>query len=164
MALVTPDLGLIIWQLIVFVLVLLILTQVVWRPILGALKAREFQIEDALRAAEHANEEIEQLKQDNEYLQQEAKIERDAIIKEAKNEATRIIDHAKGETSEITTKMLQDARQSIEAEKRAAVSDIKNLVASLSLEIAEKVIREKLSDEKSQKELVDKFVSEAKFN
>lgn len=164
MALVTPDIGLIIWQLIIFLIVLFILRGFVWRPILSALKAREHQIEDSLRAAENAKEEMEQIKADNEYLLQEARIERDAILKEAKEESVHIIEHAKAETSDITSKMIQDARDAIEVEKKAALTEVKDLVASLSLEIAEKVLREKLSDDKSQKALVDKFIKEVKVN
>ncbi|MEM7297060.1 MAG: F0F1 ATP synthase subunit B [Bacteroidota bacterium] len=164
MSLVTPDIGLIIWQLIVFVIVLLILRAFVWIPILSALKTREFQIEDSLRAAENAKNEMEQIKADNEYLLQEARMERDAMMKEAKKEADRIVEHAKAETSDITSKMLQDARDAIDMEKKAALTEVKNLVASLSLEIAEKVLREKLSDDKSQKTLVEKFVKEVKVN
>lgn len=164
MALVTPDIGLIIWQLIVFLIVLFILRAFVWRPILSALKAREHQIEDSLRAADNAKEEMEQIKADNEYLLQEARIERDAILKEAKTEAGHIIEHAKAETSDITSKMIQDAREAIEVEKKAALTEVKDLVASLSLEIAEKVLREKLSDDKSQKALVDKFIKDVKVN
>ncbi|MBC6399494.1 MAG: F0F1 ATP synthase subunit B [Ekhidna sp.] len=163
-SLVTPDIGLIIWQLIVFVAILIILRAFVWIPILSALKTREFQIEDSLRAAENAKSEMEQIKADNEYLLQEARIERDAILKEARTEAEHIVAYAKAETSDITSKMLQDARDAIELEKKSAVSDIKNLVSSLSLEIAEKVLREKLADEKVQKDLVDKFIKEAKIN
>ncbi len=164
MELVTPDIGLIIWQLIVFLIVLFILRAFVWRPILSALKAREHQIEDSLRAAENAKEEMEQIKADNEYLLQEARIERDAILKEAKTEAGHIVEHAKAETSDITSKMIQDAREAIEVEKKAALTEVKDLVASLSLQIAEKVLREKLSDDKSQKALVDKFIKDVKVN
>jgi len=162
--LVTPDIGLIIWQLIVFVAILLILRAFVWIPILSALKTREFQIEDSLRAADNAKAEMEQIKADNEYLLQEARIERDAILKEAREEASHIVDHAKAETSDITSKMIQDARESIEVEKKAALTEVRELVASLSLEIAEKVLRENLSDDKSQKELVEKFVKDVKVN
>lgn len=164
MALVTPDIGLIIWQLIIFLIVLFILRGFVWTPILSALKTREFQIEDSLRAADHAKEEMKQIQADNEYLLQEARIERDAILKEAREEATHIVDHAKSETSDITAKMIQDAREAIDVEKKAALKEVKELVASLSLEIAEKVLREKLSDDKSQKALVDKFIKDVKVN
>lgn len=164
MALVTPDIGLIIWQVIVFLIVLFILRAFVWRPILGALKTREFQIEDSLRAAEHAQEEMKQIKADNEYLLQEARIERDAILKEARDEANSIIEKAKSETSDITSKMIEDARDAIEVEKKAALNEVKELVSSLSIEIAEKVLREKLSDDKSQKALVEKFIKDVKVN
>ena len=164
MSLVTPDIGLIIWQLIIFLIVLFILRTFVWVPILGALKTREFQIEDSLRAADHAKEEMKQIQADNEYLLQEARIERDVIFKEARQEATQIVDHAKAETSGITSKMIQDARDAIELEKRAALVEVRELVGTLSLEIAEKVLREKLSDDKSQKSLVEKFIKEAKIN
>jgi len=163
-ALVTPDIGLIIWQLIVFGIVLLILRAFVWIPILSALKTREFQIEDSLRAAENAKNEMEQIKADNEYLLQEARMERDAMLKEAKQEADRIVEKAKADTSDITSKMLQDARDAIDVEKKSALTEVRNLVASLSLEIAEKVLRDNLSDDKSQKALVEKFVKEVKVN
>lgn len=164
MALVTPDIGLIIWQLVIFLIVLFILRGFVWRPILSALKAREYQIEDSLRAADNAKEEMEQIKADNEYILQEARIERDAILKEAKEEAVHIVEHAKAETSDITSKMIQDARDAIEIEKKAALTEVKDLVGALSIEIAEKVLREKLSDDKSQKALVDKFIKDIKVN
>lgn len=164
MELVNPDIGLIIWQLIVFVVILLILRSFVWIPILSALKTREFQIEDSLRAAENAKKEMEQIKADNEYLLQEARIERDAILKEARKEAMHIVEHAKGETSDITSKMIQDAREAIAIEKKAALTEVRALVASLSLEIAEKVLRTNLSDDTSQKALVEKFIKEVKIN
>ncbi len=164
MSLVTPDIGLIIWQTVVFVAILFILRTFVWIPILSALKTREFQIEDSLRAAENAKNEMEQIKADNEYLMQEARIERDAVLKEAREEASNIIEKAKGETSEITSKMVQDARDAIEVEKKAALNEVKDLVSSLSIEIAEKVLRENLADDKSQKALVDKFIKDVKIN
>lgn len=164
MSLVTPDIGLIIWQTVVFIVILIILRTFVWIPILSALKTREFQIEDSLRAAENAKNEMEQIKADNEYLLQEARIERDAIMKEARDEATNIINKAKGETSEVTSKMIQDARDAIEVEKKAALSEVKELVSSLSLEIAEKILRDNLSEDKAQKALVERFVKEAKIN
>ncbi len=164
MELVTPDIGLIIWQTIVFLIVFVVLALFVWKPIIGSLKAREHQIEDSLRAAENAKEEMEQIKSDNEYLLQEARIERDQILKAAKEEATGIIDKAKSETSDITQKMIKDAQESIEGERRAAVKEIKEVVASLSIEVAEKVLREKLSDDKSQKNLLDKFIKEIEIN
>ncbi len=164
MELVTPDIGLIIWQTVVFLIVLSILAIFVWKPITSALKAREFQIEDSLRAAENAKEEMEQIKSDNEYLLQEARRERDQILKEALEESVHIIEHAKAGTSNITAKMIADAQESIENERKAAVKELKEVVAALSIEVAEKVLREKLSDDKSQKALVNKFIEEIKIN
>lgn len=164
MELVQPDLGLIIWQTVVFLIVLFVLWKFVWTPILGALKSREFQIEDALRAAEHAKDEMKMIKMDNEYLLYEARIERDQMIKDAAIVANKIKDDAKAETSKISEKMISDAKKVIENEKKAAMDEVKSLVSSLSVEIAEKILRESLGDKKSQKELVDKFLAEAKVN
>ena len=164
MELVTPGIGLIFWQTVVFITVFLILAAFVWKPIAGALKTRESQIEDSLKAAELAKEEMAQIKADNEYLLQEARAERDKILKEAITTAGQIKEEAKAETSSITARMIADAKVSIEGEKKAALAEVKNLVASLSLDIAEKVMREKLSDDKSQKVLINKFLSEVKVN
>jgi len=162
--LVTPDIGLIIWQTIVFLIVFVILAVFVWKPIISSLKAREHQIEDSLRAADNAKEEMEQIKSDNEYLLQEARIERDQILKTAKDEAGKIVDSAKAETSDITQKMIKDAQEAIVGERRAAVNEIRELVASLSIDVAEKILRDKLSDDKAQKDLVDKFIKETEIN
>ena len=164
MELVTPEIGLIIWQTVVFALVLLVLRQFVWRPILGALKSREFQIEDSLRAAEQAKDEMEQIKMDNEYMLYEARMERDHMIKDATTVANKIKDDAKADTFRITEKMVSDAKAEIENEKKAAMEEMRNLVSSLSVEIAEKILREKLKDDKAQKDLVDKFLTESKVN
>ncbi len=164
MDLVTPDIGLIIWQLVVFLIVLFVLKKYVWTPILGALKSREFQIEDSLRAAEQARDEMEQIKMDNEYLLYEARIERDQMMKDATIVANKIKDDAKAETSKISEKMISDAKSAIENEKKQAMEEMRNLVSSLSLEIAEQILREKLKDDKAQKELVEKFLKEAKVN
>lgn len=164
MELVTPGIGLIFWQTIVFLIVFGILAAFVWKPIASALKARESQIEDALRAADLAKEEMEQIKSDNEYLLQEARAERDKILKEATDVAGRIKEEAKKETSVIAEKLIADAKASIQSEKKAALAEVKNLVASLSVDIAEKLLREKLSDDKSQKALIDKFLKEVKVN
>ena len=142
----------------------ILLATFVWKTVTEALRAREGMIEDSLQAAELAKEEMEQIKADNEYLLQEARIERDEIIKKAVEVAGQIKEDAKSETKKIADKMIGDAKSAIETEKKAALSEVKNLVSSLSLEIAEKVIREKLSDDKSQKALVEKFIKEVKVN
>jgi F-type H+-transporting ATPase subunit b len=164
MDLLTPDFGLFFWQTVVFLIVFVILAVFVWRPIADALRSREGMIEDSLRAAELAKEEMEQIKVDNEYLLKEARQERDEILKEATDTANKIKEDAKSETSKITQKMIEDARTAIESEKKAALTEVKQLVSGLSLEIAEKILREKLSADKAQKDLVDKFLKDLKVN
>lgn len=161
---VTPEIGLIFWQTVVFLIVFGILAAFVWKPIMSALRARESQIEDALKAADLAKAEMAQIKADNEYLLQEARAERDKILKDATDVANQIKEQAKSETAAIADKMIAEAKTTIEAEKKAALAEVKNLVADLSLEIAEKLIRERLSDDKAQKDLIDKFLKEVKVN
>lgn len=161
---VTPEIGLIFWQTVVFLIVFGILAAFVWKPIMSALRARESQIEDALKAADLAKAEMAQIKADNEYLLQEARAERDKILKDATDVANQIKEQAKSETAAIADKMIAEAKTTIEAEKKAALAEVKNLVAELSLEIAEKLIRERLSDDKAQKDLIDKFLKEVKVN
>ena len=164
MELLTPGIGLIFWQLVVFLVVFFILLTFVWKPVANALKAREGFISDALQSAELAKHEMAQLKADNEVLLDEARRERDVILKEATAAGNRIKDEAKAETSKIAEKMIADARSSIENEKKAALAEIQNLVAELSLDIAEKVLKKNLKDDKAQKELVQDYLKELKIN
>lgn len=164
MELVTPGIGLIIWQTIIFLAVFGILAAFVWRPITDALRTRESFIQDSLDAAENAKKKIEELKQDNEYLLEEARIERDKMIKDATEIANKIKDDAKEETSKITAKMIDDAKSVINTEKNAALADVKNLVAELSLDIAEKVLKNSLSDKKAQETLVKDLIKDIKVN
>lgn len=164
MELVTPGIGLIFWQTVVFLVVFAVLAMFVWKPITEALRAREGFISDSLRAAELAKEEMSQLKADNEYLLQEARFEREKILKEANAAATKLKEESKAETAKITEKMIEDARKSIESEKQKALKDVRDLVASLSLDIAEKVIRKDLSKDTAQKKLIVEFVKDIKVN
>ena len=164
MELVTPGIGLIFWQTVVFLVVFAVLAMFVWKPITEALRAREGFISDSLRAAELAKEEVSQLKADNEYLLQEARFEREKILKEANAAATKLKEESKAETAKITEKMIEDARKSIESEKQKALKDVRDLVASLSLDIAEKVIRKDLSKDTAQKKLIVEFVKDIKVN
>lgn len=164
MELLTPGIGLIFWQTIIFVIVFIFLLTFAWRPIADALKTREAFINDALRSAELAKEEMTQLKQDNELLLEEARRERDVMLKEASAVANRIKEEAKAETSKIAEKIIGDAKLVIENEKKAALAEVQNLVASLSLEIAEKVLRKNLGDDKAQKALVEGYLKDVKIN
>ncbi len=164
MELITPDIGLFIWQCIVVTIVFTILAVFVWRPISDALRTRESFIQDSLEAAENAKKEISQLKADNEYLLQEARLERDKMLKEANDVANQIKEDAKAETSKITAKMIEDAKAVIQTERNNALKDVKQLVASLSIDVAEKVLRKSLGDKKSQDELVKDFIKDIKVN
>ncbi len=164
MELLTPGIGLIFWQFVIFLIVFFILRSLAWKPIMGALKAREAMIGDSLKAAELAKEEVAQIKADNEYLLQEAREEREKMLSEALKTANEIKEEAKAETSKISEKMIADAKVTIENEKKQALAEVRNLVGELSLEIAEKILREKLGDDKSQKALVDKFLKDVKVN
>lgn len=164
MDLVTPGIGLIFWQTITFLAVLLILGKFVWRPIMKALKSREGSIEEALRAAELAREEMEKLTADNEKLMAEARMEREQIIKEASIIASRIREEAKEEAGKITQKMIEDARHTIQLEKQAAINEIRNQVTEFSLQIAEKILRKNLEEDAQQKALIAAYLKDMKLN
>lgn len=164
MDLINPSIGLIFWTTFTFVILLFLLTKLAWKPIVGALKSREDSINDALKAAEIAKEDMKKLQSKNEKLLDQARIERDNIIKEARNASNALKEEAKEEASKISTKMVEDARLAINTEKQAALTDVKNLVANLSLEIAEKLIRTQLKDDKAQKALIEDFVKELNLN
>jgi F-type H+-transporting ATPase subunit b len=121
-------------------------------------------IEDSIKSAELAREEMMQIKADNEMVLKEARVQRDQLLKDATIVASKIKDDAKSETSKISEKMILDAKSIIESEKNAALAEVKNLVSTLSLDIAEKLIREKLNNDPSQQQLVEKFLKEVKVN
>lgn len=164
MELITPDIGLIFWMTLSFALVMAILKKFAWKPILQGLKDREDSIKESLSTAEKAREEMAKLKSDNEKLLEEARLERDEIIKEALGASKTIMAEAKTDASKISGKMIEDAQALIKGEKQAALAEIKNQVASLSVEIAEKLMRRNLADDKSQRDLVDQFVKETNIN
>ena len=164
MNLITPDFGLIFWQTLIFLIVLLILKTFAWKPILGALKARENSIDDALRSAELAKEEMKNLQDKNEQLIIEAKQERDKMLKAASKMADDLKEQAKTDAKVIGDKMIEDARATIESEKNDALNQIKDQVAELSLQITEKLIKKNLSDDKSQQELIKGYMKDIKLN
>jgi F-type H+-transporting ATPase subunit b len=164
MDLLTPGTGLIVWQAIVFALLFLFLSKFAWKPILEALKERETSIQSALDSAEQAKMEMQQLKAANEEILKTAREERDKILKEARVAAQRINEEAKVEAGKQVDKMLAEARQSIQTEKQAALTQIKVQVAELALLISEKLIRKNLSEDKAQQELVQTYIKELKLN
>ncbi|MCL4160004.1 UNVERIFIED_CONTAM: hypothetical protein GTU68_007140 [Idotea baltica] len=164
MELLTPGSGLIIWQAIIFLALILLLKKFAWGPIISSLKEREVGIEESLAAAEQAKNEMAALQSDNEKLLKEARLERDAMLKEALTTANKIKEEAREETSKISSKMIEDAKATIENEKKAALADIKSQVSLLSLDIAEKLLRKKLGNDKEQKALVEEFVKDLNLN
>jgi F-type H+-transporting ATPase subunit b len=164
MELLTPGTGLIIWQLIVFVLLFLLLSKLAWKPIINSLKEREVSIQNALDTAEKARIEMSQLKADNEKLLKEAREERDRILKEAREASNRLKDDAAQEAKKAAEKIVTDARAAINVEKQAALKEVRIQVALFSLEVAEKLMKKNLSDDKSQKELVESYIKDLKIN
>jgi F-type H+-transporting ATPase subunit b len=164
MELVTPDIGLLFWMTLSFLIVLFLLTKFAWKPINQMLKERDKSIEDALAQAEKAKEEMAKLNADNERLIREAQQERDNILKTAREAKEQMISEAKGKAKEEADKLVASARESIENERKAAITDIKNQVALLSMEIAEKLIKKELSTDAGQKELTGKLIGEIKLN
>lgn len=164
MDLVSPGIGLIFWSTLFFLVLLFILGKFAWPAILTAVKARNESIRKALDAADRAKEEMAKLQADNEKILAEAKAERDALLKEAKEVKDRLIAEAKEKASEEAKKIVKNARESIQTEKAAAIDDMKDQMATLSVDIAEQILREKLKETKAQKALVDKLIKEADLN
>ena len=156
--------GLFFWQAIILVILILLLAKFAWKPILAALAAREEGISNALLAAENAKKEMQNLKSDNEKLLAEARAERDAMIKEAREIKEKMIADAKSEAQAQGEKMIEAAKASIESEKSAAMAELKNQVSSLSLEIAETLLKGELSNKEAQTKLVEKMLGDAKLN
>lgn len=161
MELVNPGIGLIFWMTLSFGIVLFLLSKFVWPLILGGLKEREEEIANALESARLARKEIENLQASNEDLLKEARDEREELIREARRLKDDLIASAKGLAEVEAKQIIENAKAVIEQEKTAAISELKNQVADLSIEIAEKLIKAELSDDKKQKELMDKLVGEA---
>ncbi|MFP4844618.1 F0F1 ATP synthase subunit B [Winogradskyella sp. PE311] len=164
MDLITPELGLVFWTLITFLILLFILRKFAWKPILGAVEEREDGIKDALASAEKAKLEMQNLHADNERILQEARAEREAMLKDARDMKNKIVADAKDEAQAQASKMIEQAQVAIESEKKAAMAELKSHVAGLSLSIAEKVVREELSNKDKQLKLVEDMLGEATLN
>lgn len=158
------SLGTVIWTSIAFLAVVFLLAKFAWKPILASIKEREESIGQALEDAEKAKEMMRELKENNEKLLQEARLERDELMKTARDTKEKMIAEAKDKAKEEGEKMIANAKESIRSEKASAMNEIKNHIAELSLDIAEKIIREKLSNEGKQKEIIENTLKEAKLN
>ena len=164
MELLTPGTGLIIWQAIIFIGLVLLLRSLAWKPILSSLKEREESIQSALDSAEKAKSEMASLKADNEKLLREAREERDKILRDARDAASRLQDQIQNEAKKSADKMIEDAKAMINTEKQAALRDVKAQVALFSLQIAEKLMKKNLADDKAQKDLIEGYLKDVKFN
>ncbi|WP_276367805.1 F0F1 ATP synthase subunit B [Chryseolinea sp. H1M3-3] len=164
MELLTPGTGLIIWQLIVFVLLFFLLAKLAWKPIINSLKEREKSIQEALDTAEKARMEMSRLKADNENLLKQAREEREKILRDAREASNRIKDEAQADAKKAADRIIEEARAAIIAEKSNALKEVKALVANLSLEIAEKILQRNLADDKAQKSLAQEYIKDLKLN
>ena len=164
MELVKPDFGLVFWMTVSFLIVVFLMRKFAWGPILSSLKERENSITDALNSAKKAKEEVANLKAENERILQLARNERDMILKEAREAKDQIVNEARARAQTEGDRMLTIARETINNEKRAAIIELKNQVATLSVEIAEKVIRQHLSTDDKQKALVKDMLQEVNMN
>ncbi|RZJ31315.1 MAG: F0F1 ATP synthase subunit B [Flavobacterium sp.] len=156
--------GLFFWQLIIFVGLVLLLKKFAWKPILDSVNDREEGIRNALKSAENARNEMQNLQADNQRILQEARMERDGLLKEAREMKEKIIAEAKSDASNEGQKMIAQAKAAIESEKNAAMAELKSQVSSLSLEIAEKILKDELSNKETQVKLVEKMLGDAKLN
>jgi F-type H+-transporting ATPase subunit b len=164
MSLITPEFGLLFWQTLIFLILFLLLAKFAWKPILGSLKEREDSIESALRMADQAKLEMQQLRAGNEKLLADARLERDRMMQEATAMANQHRETEKARATSEANYIVQQAREAIQTEKNAALAEVKNTAAQLSLDIAERILRRELADPAAQTQLVDSYLKEVKLN
>lgn len=164
MDLLLPAFGLFTISLLIFIIVFLILKKFAWKPILATLKEREDSITDSITTAERVKEEMAQMKAEHEHVLAEAKAERSMILKEAKEAKEKIISEAKATAQAEAKKIIQDASVAIENQKMAALTEVKNQVGTLVIEVAEKVLRKELSDKQNQEAYIKQLAAEIKMN
>jgi F-type H+-transporting ATPase subunit b len=164
MELLTPGTGLIIWQLVVFVLLFILLSKLAWKPIINSLKDRERTIQESLDTAEKARLEMTQLRSDNEKLLKEAREERERMLREAREAANKMKEEAQVEAKKSADKIIEDAKAAINIEKQAALKEVRIQVSMFALDIAEKLMKKNLSGDKAQKDLVEAYIKDLKIN
>lgn len=163
MELVTPEIGLVFWTTLSFLILLFLLGKFAWKPILKAVKDREDSIASALLKADALKAEMSRITSENEELLKQARAERDAILQEARKVKEQMINDAKGVAQTEGAKLLEQARIEINSQKAIAMNEVKNQVSKLSLEIAEKVLRKQFEDAKKQDDLVAELLKEVKL-
>ncbi|WP_395051535.1 F0F1 ATP synthase subunit B [Flavobacterium sp.] len=156
--------GLFIWQTIIFVGLIFLLRKFAWKPILDAVNEREEGIKNALFSADNARKEMQNLQADNQRILQEARLERDAMLKDAREIKEKMVSDAKNEAQAQGLKMIEQAKAAIESEKNAALAELKLQVSTLSIEIAEKLLKDELSNKATQVKLVEKMLGDAKLS
>ena len=164
MSLITPDFGLFFWMTVVFLIVLCILWKFGFPVIVKMVNDREAFINDSLRKAHEANERLANIQKEGESILQEAREKQAQILKEAAETRDAIVEKAQDKAREEGARLLNDARAAIEQEKAAAIADIRKQVATLSVEIAEKVLRQNLQGDKAQMDLIDRMLDDASLN
>jgi F-type H+-transporting ATPase subunit b len=156
--------GLFIWQVLIFVGLIFLLKKFAWKPILDAVNDREEGIKNALESAENARKEMQNLQADNQRILQEARLERDNMLKDAREMKEKMVADAKSEAQVQGLKMIEQAKAAIESEKNAAMAELKSQVSTLSLSIAEKLLKDELSNKEAQTKLVEKMLDDVKLN
>ena len=153
--------GLFFWQLLIFIFLVMLLKKFAWKPILDTVNERESSIKDAMSAADKARNEMAAIQESNQKVLKEARAEREALLKDARNTGAEIVAQAKTDAKTEANKIISQAQEAIQNEKRAAVNELKNQVAQISLEIAEKVIDTELANKDKQAQLVDKLLKDS---
>jgi F-type H+-transporting ATPase subunit b len=164
MQLLTPDLGLLIWTLLAFLIVFFLLKKFAWPAIIKGLQDREDNITNSIATAEKVKLEMAQLKNDNEALLSQAREERAILLKEAKETKDKIINDAREQAKEVAAKIVAEAQASINNQKMAAITDLKNQVGKLVIEVSEKVLRRELGNKADQESYIKQLAEEAKLN
>ena len=158
------ELGLFFWQILIFVGLIFLLKKFAWKPILDAVNDREEGIKNALLSAENARKEMQNLQADNQRILQEARLERDTMLKEAREMREKMIAESKDDAQAQGLKMIEQAKAAIEGEKNAAMAELKLQVSTMSIQIAEKLLRDELSNKEAQSKLVEKMLGDVKLN
>ncbi len=164
MSLLTPHLGFFVWTIVAFVVVLFLLKKFAWKPILKSLNERESNIANSIAAAEKVRAEMAQMKSENEALLAKAREERAQMLKEARETKDKIINEAKDQAKVEANKIIVEAQAAIETQKMAAITDVKNQVGKLVIEVSEKVLRRELGSKDSQESHIKGLVEEVKLN
>ncbi|HRI85811.1 MAG TPA: F0F1 ATP synthase subunit B [Ignavibacteria bacterium] len=155
--------GLIIWQLIIFVLLLLILKKIAWKPLLSALNSREQSIKDSIEQAENLKKEAENMIAENKKIMADANAQSMKVINEAKEMSNKIGEEIKAKAAEDSRKLIEHAKEEIKKEKESAMADLRNEVSDLAIKAAEKILNDNL-DEAKQKKIVNDFISQIPKN